>query len=121
MSDTKITLYYASWCKHCKNFMPIWTNLETKIDSMTGFSHKKIESVANPDIMKSEDIGGYPTIKIIKNHISTEYKGSFNEESILNALKGGSKSKGSSGGSGRYYRDKYRKYKTKYINLKTSK
>nr|QBK88350.1 MAG: thioredoxin [Mimivirus LCMiAC01] len=61
----KLVLYHASWCGHCKNFMPEWK----KFKKFAQLHMKYIDVVdiqcddkANEQICKEKRITGYPTV-----------------------------------------------------------
>lgn len=84
----KIDLYWAEWCIHCTNFKPTWNKLKEKYGSSVKFAD--YES-SNKQIMKDNDIKGFPTIKIN----GEEYTGGRRYEDLENAIsknkKGGAK------------------------------
>ena len=93
--NTKITLYHANWCGHCKNFMPQWNAL-TKTLKKNNIAYSDFEDTRDADVINSANIIGFPTIRITKNNKEYEYNGERNVDAILNELgiqAGGSKSK----------------------------
>lgn len=65
-----ITLYHADWCKHCRDFMPIWETMKTneKAKRNIGYIEYESEEIKElPEKMRKVDgkeIEGFPTIKI---------------------------------------------------------
>jgi|SRR5271168_3611018 len=122
---TNITLYHANWCSHCIAFKPEWEKLTKEIDKLaasrnTSSSSRSItyevyEDTANPDVMKKNNITGYPTIRINRK----DYDGERDAKSImkkLNKLAVGGRRRSSR--VKKDYKYKYLKYKSKYINIK---
>lgn len=141
MSYTKVILYHANWCGHCKTFMPEWENLKKKLDELK-IKHEEYEADKNKDKIP-KDIEGYPTIRLIKNsEIDDDYDDYIGERTVDAIIKfienseenptGGKYSHCGGGKNGgqrstkeniqqkddKYYEIKYYKYKNKYIRLK---
>lgn len=93
--NTKITLYHANWCGHCKNFLPQWNALTKTLDKHN-ISYEDFEDTRDQKIISDANIIGFPTIKITKNSNEYEYNGDRTVDGILNELGiqvGGSSSK----------------------------
>jgi thiol-disulfide isomerase/thioredoxin len=90
------TLYHASWCGHCKNFLPEWNKFKQQIQSLNG-KHKGIRITTHEyedknlpvdgATIKGEQIKGYPTLKITvtQNGKSNEieYEGKRNAKELF--------------------------------------
>lgn len=127
--STKVVLYYADFCGHCKHFKPEWERLKQMQMNDSSIIFEEYEDSKNPQIMEENQIAGFPTIHIIHDGKKTEYLGPRKAEDILEAAKnpklqtGGSRSQ--HGFTKRkalsdrpiYYMMKYYKYKAKYIDL----
>lgn len=120
---TNITLYHWNQCGHCVNFLPVWKEIENKLDKM-GIIHKDYEYTSNAKIIEKAGINAFPTIVINKNGKEYHYKGDRTEKDILNELLG------QNGGyipsmddelendfDDDHFKMKYKKYKTKYYKL----
>ena len=132
---TKITLYHAEWCGHCKNFIPVWNELKTQLESHN-IEHSEFEHSKDAKIIEASNIDGFPTIKINKNGDEYEYQGKRNKEDIMTELLKLTQSGGTLCPCGNdikncekcnkvkvridqvEYKHKYMKYKLKYLNLK---
>jgi len=60
-----MTLYYASWCPHCKNVQPAyddWVKGKSNTLSINGKSVKLNNSIEEKDIPAGVSIKGFPTI-----------------------------------------------------------
>lgn len=55
LSKPSLTLYYASWCPHCKTMMPDWDALGNNVN---GVVIRKLEQKQNTEY----EVSGYPTI-----------------------------------------------------------
>lgn len=85
MSETKITLYHANWCGHCKNFLPQWNALTKYFDS-NNISHQDFEDQINPLEIEKAGINGFPTIRISKNDKEYDYVGERSVDAIINEV-----------------------------------
>jgi thiol-disulfide isomerase/thioredoxin len=84
-SGTKLVLFYADWCGHCKKVKPIWDEAATTINKSEvkmirvncgeGSNHDK-------EIMKKYSIEGYPTIIKFINGKPTLYRGDRDADSF---------------------------------------
>jgi glutaredoxin len=76
-----VSLYKAEWCGHCNTFKSTWNQLQKTI------KHVKFETFDadnHGDIIKSQNIQGFPTIKI-NGH---EYHGERDFETLRSILNG---------------------------------
>lgn len=109
----QVQLFYAEQCGHCVRFKPEWNKLKTNIDKLKkngkDISYVEYESEQS-DIMKKNNIRGYPTIRIKSGDNVVDYQGERNADAILKTLLGNQ----SGGGD---YKKKYFKYKAKYFKL----
>jgi len=62
-SDKEFILFFAHWCGHCKNLMPIWDEFAKNFDGYKGVKIVKINSDENSEIVGKHRIAGFPTIK----------------------------------------------------------
>lgn len=90
-NDTKLVLFYADWCGHCKKFKPIWEETADEINK----GGKKIMisvNVGEKDDMSSKlsekyQVDGFPTVIIFSNgKMSGSYDGPRTKEGLLEAL-----------------------------------
>ena len=71
---TRVVLYYAPWCPHCKNIMPTWDRLQAESEG-SNVSVEKIDCEANPEAAEENGVSGFPTIILYKNGKSVTYEG----------------------------------------------
>jgi len=124
----KIILYYAEWCGFCQRFKPVWKEFKKKIDK----EYPDIEAVEfeqkNVPSRALKDIEGWPTIIIHKNGKKYNYVGERTVEALLSTLNSddhednlqemSKEQKGGSYKDDNYYRQKYIKYKKKYMRIR---
>lgn len=81
--NIKLVLYYAPWCPHCTSFMSEWNTLGSSrnVNGKTVLI-EKVNCDENPKVAETENIEGYPTVKLHKNGESINYDG----ERSANAL-----------------------------------
>lgn len=53
-------LLYAPWCKHCKDFLPIWEKLAERLVTVKDLVFVKIDATSNE--LENIEIKSYPTI-----------------------------------------------------------
>lgn len=89
--DTKLVLFYADWCGHCKKFKPIWEETAKEINK----GGKKIMisvNVGEKDDMSGKisekyKVDGFPTVVIFTNgKMSGSYDGPRTKEGMLEAM-----------------------------------
>ena len=71
---SKLVLYYAPWCPHCKSLMPTWDQLKSE-SSGSNVSVEKVDCEANPEAAEEQGVNGFPTIVLFKNGEATTYEG----------------------------------------------
>ena len=77
----KIILYFAHWCGHCKNFLPIWNEFK-KNNTNSHLEISEVDCEADNEICNNNNIKGFPTVILYKNNQSHE----FNDERSISAL-----------------------------------
>ena len=97
---TKITLYYANWCGHCRQFKPTWDGLKKTFEK-NNVEYAEFNDETNSDIIKSNHIMGFPTIKIQNEKGTYDYNGPRDADSILHEVI--PELKIQSGGAKKYY------------------
>ncbi|AYV75779.1 MAG: putative thioredoxin domain-containing protein 5 [Terrestrivirus sp.] len=63
--SAEIVLYYAEWCGHCKNFMPVWQQFEKR--NKNKITIKTVNCDENKSLCSKMDIQGFPTVRLYKS------------------------------------------------------
>jgi protein disulfide-isomerase A4 len=122
-SEPVVSLYKSDRCGHCIAFKDEWTKFcgqaaKNKITTVT------YDAATDAVAVAKAGISGYPTIMLSVNGTTTEYDGPRKAAAILAAvekLQSGGRQSLSGGGNGVSSSDyqKYRKYKGKYLHLRS--
>ncbi len=134
VTNVKVTLFHASWCKHCTNFLPEWEKLKKLITGkkypsnisieLEDFEDSLLNNNKNIDqTIGNEEFSGYPTIRIrINNNKEHDinYTMERTAEKILQCILDEVKKQVNKQEGGSHdvdYRKKYKKYKSKFAVL----
>ena len=84
-SGTKLVLFYADWCGHCKKIKPVWDETATEVNA----DEVKMIKVncgegteKDQEVMKKYSIDGYPTIIKFINGKPSMYNGDRDSDSF---------------------------------------
>jgi len=84
-SGTKLVLFYADWCGHCKKIKPVWDETATEVNA----DEVKMIKVncgegteKDQEVMKKYNIDGYPTIIKFINGTPSLYRGDRDSDSL---------------------------------------
>merc|ERR1711910_244533 len=78
--------FYAPWCGHCKQLVPIWDELGEKYKDHESIVIAKMDSTANE--LEEVKVQGFPTIKLFKKGTNeiVDYNGDRTVEGFSNFL-----------------------------------
>ena len=89
--QTKVLLFYAPWCPHCKSLMEgdqgVWNTLKSK-NSNGSLLFEEINCDENKELANKYNVKDLPTIKLIKGNEVKTYKGDRSLNSIEQFLGG---------------------------------
>jgi len=81
---TKVYLFKADWCGHCKGFKPTWEKLQKDLSNK--FEFITMDSEKNKEEITKWDIKGFPTIIKLVGSKAEEYMGPRDEMSVKKFL-----------------------------------
>jgi thiol-disulfide isomerase/thioredoxin len=85
-NDTQPTfiMYYAEWCGHCKRAKPEFTKLVEEYKGNIKVIMIDAEAPENADLVKSQNIQGFPTIRYYPSGLSGNFDEYNNERNYSN-------------------------------------
>lgn len=89
-SGQVFVMYYANWCGHCKTTKPEFQKLLDSYQGPVKILMIDAEAEEHKDLVKSQDIKGFPTIRYYPNGLDSsysEYNGDRQSDSFLSYLK----------------------------------
>ncbi len=81
---TDLLLFKATWCGHCKHFIPVWEQLQKQFNSK--FNFITYDSDKDKDKIEEWKINGFPTLIIRNGNNKEQYTGSRDLESMTALL-----------------------------------
>ena len=125
-----LELYYADWCGHCTSYKPEWAAI-TKVLNKNNIETAQYEHGEHKVKMENEGINSFPTLIYTNENGQKEIildrssAGIFDKLNITPSMLGGGCTCSSGnchihkgGNNDIIYKNKYLKYKAKYIELK---
>ena len=89
-NKTKVYLFYADWCGHCKHYKPIFNEFKDKVSTDTNIVIIEVNADDDmPDkntLYKKYDIDGFPTTVIDKNNNMTKLVGNKSIEELMDVV-----------------------------------
>ena len=86
--EPTFVMYYADWCGHCKRTKPEFEKLGNKYKNIKIVA-LNAEDPENKDLVKSQGINGFPTIRFYQSGINDkydEYSGDRTHEDFMSYL-----------------------------------
>jgi len=80
--------FYAPWCGHCKQLVPIWEQVGHEL--LGKVSVAKVDATQSTYTAKRFDIKGYPTIKLLSGGLVYDYSGQRSREELVKFASQGS-------------------------------
>ena len=84
-STPALILFYASWCFHCKQFMPTFQEAADALDGAT-VKFFKADCEMYKSYIEQFGLEGFPTVLLFVNKQHVEYKGARTVEALTTWL-----------------------------------
>ncbi|KAI8907856.1 thioredoxin-like protein [Gorgonomyces haynaldii] len=90
IQDNAVTLveFYAPWCGHCKALKPHYDKAATTLlANKPPIKIAKVDCTTEKQLCDDQGVRGFPTLKVFRDGVASEYKGERTEESIVSTMK----------------------------------
>lgn len=78
-----LVMFYAPWCGHCKRLEPVWGHVAQTLYK-TNIRVGRIDCTRFTGVAKEFGVGGFPTIKFIKEGREYTFNGDRTKDDIVN-------------------------------------
>mmetsp|Transcript_36191 Transcript_36191/g.35139 ORF Transcript_36191/g.35139 Transcript_36191/m.35139 type:complete len:201 (+) Transcript_36191:160-762(+) len=75
-------MFFAPWCPHCKKFVPVWEQYAFDNYKELNFGRVDCTDPENADLCESFDVEGYPSLLLLINNKTYDFKGSRRREEL---------------------------------------
>jgi len=76
--------FYAPWCGHCKSLAPEYAQAATALKDKMILA--KVDATVESDLASRFGVRGYPTLKIFRNGVPSDYNGGRTKDTIISYL-----------------------------------
>ncbi|EPQ30820.1 uncharacterized protein PFL1_01719 [Pseudozyma flocculosa PF-1] len=77
--------FYAPWCGHCKNLAPQYEEAATSL-KQNGIKLAKVDCTVETEVCAAQEVAGYPTLKVSRKGVFTEYNGARKADGIVSYM-----------------------------------
>jgi len=86
--DLMLVKFYAPWCGHCKAMAPAYEEAARQLSTLAQpIVLGDVDATKDPDIAQSQHIQGYPTLKIFRRGVASDYAGPRDADGIVKHMK----------------------------------
>jgi protein disulfide-isomerase A1 len=83
--DLTLVEFFAPWCGHCKNLAPKYEAAATQLKDIVPLV--SVDCTVESELCKQFEVRGYPTLKVFRNNVPTDYQGQRETDAIVRFLK----------------------------------
>jgi len=84
--DIALVMWYAPWCKHCKQVKPEYDGAAIELKGW-GIPLAKVDGTQEKELADQYQIGGWPAFKLFRKGRVFEYKGPREKDNIIEFMK----------------------------------
>eukprot|EP01104_Vermistella_antarctica_P011033 TRINITY_DN301_c0_g1_i1.p1 TRINITY_DN301_c0_g1~~TRINITY_DN301_c0_g1_i1.p1 ORF type:complete len:3098 (+),score=985.10 TRINITY_DN301_c0_g1_i1:119-9412(+) len=81
--------FFAPWCGHCKTLAPVWDSLADDLSKVSDVHIANVDCTKNSATADRFDVKGFPSIKMIRDGVVYDYKGSRSLPAFKKFIDGG--------------------------------
>jgi len=79
--------FFAPWCGHCKSLAPAYAEAATELKSLDpSIILATMDATAEASVARRFGVSGYPTLKVFRKGVDSEYKGPRDAKGIVSYM-----------------------------------
>jgi len=79
--------FYAPWCGHCKKLAPEYEKAAQELKGTIALAKVNADEEVNKPLASRFGIRGFPTLKVFRNGVPTDYQGERTAQTIVSYMK----------------------------------